>query len=192
MVLTGAGTAGSLTLGGSGGAAELEDDNQTLSLGSNSAITRTGELIDEGGASGALDLGSGATLTNDGVVEVQGGNVLQLSGGVTNAADGWVGVTGGSTLAIDTGEFTNSGVVSVQPSSTLQAPHNGGTGAVIDNAGGAIQNQGDVDVASGATFDQGAGQLVGAAAQIGTPSSGGSLDLTAAGAAASCLAPARR
>lgn len=182
VVLTGAGTAGSLTLGGPNGTAELEDNNQTLTLGSSSAITRTGELTDEGGGSGAIDVVSGATLTNHGILEVVGGNVLQLSGDVTNAADGWVGVTGGSTLGIDAGTFTNSGEVSVQPSSTLQAPYHSGTGAVIDNGGGTIQNQGSIDVGSGATFDQGPGEVIGAPVSIGAPSSGGSLDLSGAGA----------
>ncbi len=180
--LTGAATAKSLTLGGKSGTAELEDDNQTLSLRSSSAITRTGEFIAEGGGSNALDLTSGTTLTNDGIIEAADGSGLQLSGHLSNAADGWLGVTGGSTLAVDTGTLTNSGEVSVQPGSTIEAPHNGGSHAVIDNAAGAIQNQGSIDLASGATFDQGAGELIGAAAQIGAPSSGGSLELSGNGA----------
>jgi Bacterial Ig-like domain (group 3) len=182
VVLTGAGTAESLTLGGASGTADLEDDNQVLSLGSASSITRTGEFIAaDGGGSNAIDLGSGATLSNDGILGSESGSVLQLSGDVTNAADGWTGVTGGATLAIDTGTFTNSGEVSVQPNSILEAPHDGGTGAVIDNAGGVIQNQGSIDLGSGATFDQGAGEVIGTPVSIGAPSSGGSLDLTGTG-----------
>jgi hypothetical protein len=180
--LTGAGTAKSLTLGGSSGTAELEDDNQVLSLGSSAAITRTGEFVAEGGgASGAINLGSGATLSNDGTVEVESGTTLQLSGDVTNAADGWVNVPG--ELAIDSGTFTNSGEVSVQSSGILKAPYNGGTGAVVDNAAGAIQNQGDIYVGTGATFEQGAGEVIGAPAQVGSANlNGGSLDLTGTGA----------
>jgi fibronectin-binding autotransporter adhesin len=178
--LTGAGTAKSLTLGGQSGTAELEDDNQVLSLGSSSAITRVGEFVAEGGGSNAIALRSGATLSNDGTVEVESGSVLQLSGHVTNAPDGWTGITG--TLAIDIGTFTNSGEVSVQPGGYLEAPYKGATGAVIDNAAGAIQNQGHLYLGRGATFDQGAGKVIGAAAQIGAPSSGGSLHLTGRGA----------
>jgi Bacterial Ig-like domain (group 3) len=190
VVLTGAGTAKNLTLGGKHGTAELEDDNQVLSLGSSSAITRAGEFIAAGGGgSNAIDLGSGARLTNDGIVEAADGSGLQLSGDVTNAADGWVGVTGGSTLAIDTGTFTNSGEVSVQANSTLEAPRGGGTGAVIDDAAGAIQNQGSIDLGSGATFGQGAGEVIGAPVSIGAPSSGGSLDLTGTGAGRFQLGP---
>jgi Bacterial Ig-like domain (group 3) len=190
VVLTGAGTAKSLTLGGSSGTAELEDDNQVLTLGSSSAITRTGEFIAaDGGGSNAIDLGSGATLSNDGILASESGSTLSLSGDVTNAPDGWTGVTGSATLTIDTGTFTNLGEVSVQAYGTLQAPRGGGTGAVIDNAAGVIQNQGGIDLGSGATFDQGAGELIGAAAQIGAPSSGGSLDLTGTGAGSFKLGP---
>jgi hypothetical protein len=177
--LTGAGTAKSLILGGPRGTAVLDDDNQLLHLGSSSAITRTGEFVAEGGGSNAIGLGRGAALSNDGTVEVESGSVLALSGDVTNAPDGWTGVTGA--LAIDTGTFTNSGELSVQPGGTLEAPYKGSKGAVIDNAAGAIQNQGSVYLSSGATFRQGAGEVIGAAAQIGTPSSGGSLDLTGRG-----------
>jgi hypothetical protein len=178
--LSGASTARSLTLGGQSGKAELVDDNQVLSLGSSSAIGRTGEFVAEGGGSNAIALRSGAALSNNGTVEVESGSVLQLSGHVTNAPDGWTGVTG--TLAIDTGRFTNSGEVSVQPGGYVEAPYQGMTGAVIDNAAGAIQNQGFLYLGRGATFDQGAGEVIGAAAQIGTPSSGGSLHLTGGGA----------
>src|SRR6202167_4949783 len=172
--MTRARTDKSLTLGGQSGSAKLEDDNQVLSLGSSSAITRAGEFVAEGGSSNAITLRSGATLSNDGTVEVESGSVLQVSGHVTNAPDGWTGVTG--TLAIDTGTFTNSGEVSVQPGGYLEAPYNNSEGAVPDNAAGAIQNQGHLYLGRGATFDQGAGKVIGAAAQIGTPSSGGCVD----------------
>ena len=181
VVLTGAGKAKSLTLGGANGTAELQDDNQVLSLGASSAITRTGEFVAEGGGSNAIDLARGARLGNEGTVRVESGSVLQLSGTVANADDGWVGLTAGATLAIDTGKFTNSGEVSLQQGSTMEAPYRGSKDAVIDNAGGAIQNQGYLYLSLGGTFDQGAGEVTGAAAQLGTPGSGGALDLTGTG-----------
>ncbi len=173
VLSNGAGSAASLTLGGTSGLDELELEGATLILGSASSVASTGELVAEGSA-GTIDMRSGV-LTNQGTLEATG-NGIQLYGDVTNAAQGLVLVTSGSELAVDTGVLTNSGELSVD--GTLEAPDDGDTGAVIDNAGGTIQNQGAVDVDSGGTFEEGAGAVIGTAPLV----ENGTLELTGDGA----------
>jgi hypothetical protein len=102
-------TAGSLTLGGARGPAELLLSGGTLTLGTTSTVAQTGVLASQG-YGGIVDLASGATLISHGKIEAAG--TMQLSGDVTNATDGMVSVA--SSLYVDTGRFTNLGEVSVQ------------------------------------------------------------------------------
>lgn len=167
-----AGTAASLTVGGTSGTSELYLING-VTLSGNSSITPYGEVVS---SNGGFNMGS-ATLANDGVIDVTGS--FRTIGNVINNADGLVEVTGGNFL-VDTGTFTNSGAVFVQPNAVLRAPYGNDPGAVIDNASGVIENQGAIDVYSGATFDQGSGRVVGVPVYLAYPA-GGALDLTGTG-----------
>jgi hypothetical protein len=133
-------TAGSLTLGGARGPDELLLNGGTLTLSTTSTVARTGVLASQA-YGGIVDLAGGATLNNHGRI-IAAGNGIQLSGDVTNANDGLVSVA--SFLYVDTGRFTNHGAVSVQANGSVQAPHNGGTGAGIENAGGTIVDLGTI------------------------------------------------
>jgi hypothetical protein len=172
VVLNGSAAVGSLTLGGANGPDELMFDGGTLSVGSTSAVARTGEVASTG-YGGIVKVATGAVLSNQGTVKV--GANLQLSGDVTNASGGLVSVD--TLLYVDTGKFTNLGEVLVHTNAAIAAPYNGGTGAVIDNAGGKVEDLGSVTVNKGATFVEGSGSLTGA-----SPSIAGALDLVGAGA----------
>lgn len=178
VALSGAVSVGSLTIGGARGRDELLLNGGTLTLSAASTIARTGVLASQGYSS-SVHVAGGATLVNHGKIAVA--SALDLSGAVTNGGDGLVAVA--LYLYVDTGRFTNRGRVSVQANALIQAPRPGGTGtgtgAVIANAGGTIMNLGTITVNSGATFEEGAGTLVGA-----PPVIAGRLALTGTGHAA--------
>ena len=181
VVLNVSGTAAGLTLGSSTGTAELQMNNTSLTLGASSSVATNGEIV----GYGIITLSSGATLTNDGTINVTGS--LQLLGSVTNNPDGLVEVTNGAPLFVDTGTFTNSGELFLQPNTDLQAPAGGHTGAVIDNAGGLIENQGTINVQTGGIFDQGSGDVIGDPVTMAWPYQG-ALDLTGDGTGTFVLA----
>ena len=172
VVLNGSAAIASFTLGGVTGPDELMFDGGTLSVGADSTVARTGEVASTG-YGGIVKVATGAVLSNDGTVEA--GASLQLSGDVTNVSGGSVSVD--TSLYVDSGRFTNLGEVLVHTNAAIVAPYNGGTGAVIDNAGGKMEDLGSVTVNKGATFVEGSGSLTGAA-----PSIAGALDLVGAGA----------
>lgn len=183
------GFAGSLTLGGTSGTDELVLDNATLSLGSSSAVERTGEITTLG--AGYLDMQGSAVLTNDGDIQVGGsGNGLELYGNITNAPDGWVSVSNPSDLTLATGTFTNNGELTVGAGAQMDVPYEDSTGAVLYNANGQIQNQGFINVNGGGTFEEGSGTVVGIPAQYdsGIQITNGTLDLVGKGASSFELA----
>jgi hypothetical protein len=115
---------------------------------------------------------SRATLTNHGSIFTSPGGSVEVAGNLTNASDGFVDVAasntygGQSTLWLDgPGTFTNYGQMAVQTNGSINAPWQG-SGAVLDNAGGNIQNSGTITMAAGATLIEGAGGITGNAAVI--------------------------
>ena len=86
-----------------------------------------------------------AVLTNHGVVTILASG-LQLEGDLTNGPDGlldiydssgWKGSGAGGTLGlVGPTSLKNEGTVSIQQNGSIQAPYNGSSGPVIDNAGG--------------------------------------------------------
>ena len=111
-----------------------------------------------------------AVLINHGVVTIlaQG---LQLEGNLTNAPNGsleiddslgWKGSGyGGSFGLVGPSKFKNEGTVWIQQNGNIEAPYNGSSGAVVDNAGGVIANAGNIAVGTGATFVEGNGKVIG-------------------------------
>ena len=189
VVLSGAGAARSLTLGGLGGTAELELNGATLALGAGSTVAPTGTLVAIGAGS-TVQVRHGALLSNHGVVTVLAEG-LQLEGSFTNTPVGTVNVdeTGGwrssafaGTLTVGiSSSFTNQGTVWVQPYGSIKAPS--GPAAVIDNAAGTIFTAGNITVGPGAAFVEGGGRVVGSV--IGNYNrvivDGGMLDLAGPG-----------
>jgi hypothetical protein len=192
VVLSGTGTAKGLTVGGPKGAAELELDGAELTLAGNSTVTPSGSVVTTGGSS-SLVVQRPAMLTNHGVVSVLPSGLL-LEGGFINAPDGslhiyasegWKGPSGGGTLSLGrSSALENEGTIWLQEGGSIQAPYDGGSGAVIDNAEGVIANAGNISVGSGATFIEGSGKVLGS----GTGNynvvqvRGGTLDLAGGGA----------
>jgi hypothetical protein len=192
VVLTGTVALRSLTVGGADGASELELDGASLSLGANSSISTTGRLEVEGAPS-SLVVATPATLTNNGafIVDYKG---LALSGSLTNARDGVVTLpeTGGwekggyaPTLTLEgPSTFKNLGLVVLEHNAVIVAPADGQKGAVIYNAGGTIENGGDIKVEVGGTFLEGSGSVVGPeAGGYAVQIQGGALALDGAGPA---------
>ena len=104
---SGAGTARTITIGGSSGTAELELNGATLYLGGDSVVAPSGALVVTGRSS-ALEVPHPDVLTNHGVVTIRASG-LQLDGDLTNAADGsldiydssgWKGSGAGGTLGL--------------------------------------------------------------------------------------------
>ena len=169
VVLTDAGTAASLVVGGATAPAELELNGATLTLDSSSQVAATGTVLIDGRNS-TLVVGRGAALVNQGTVEVayQG---LQLEGDLTNAPGGTMDFLGsqgwqepgnsGSLDLVGASVFKNEGDVWLSESGSIQAPYGSAPGAVIDNAGGTIYNGGNIRVSAGATFIEGNGNVVG-------------------------------
>jgi fibronectin-binding autotransporter adhesin len=176
VVLNDSTTVAGLSLGntsGTGGTDVLDLDSNTLSLASGSNVTRAGQITAT--VYGSIDMGGSSVLTNDGDMQVWG-----IWGNVTNQPDGLVTVPDGDDMVLFTGTLTNLGEFTVEPGSTgLYIPSGSSTGAVFDNAGGVLQNQGAVDVSSGGTFTEGAGLVIGTPPLI---SGAGVLDLAGAGA----------
>jgi Bacterial Ig-like domain (group 3) len=189
VVLSGAGAARSLTLGGPGGTAELELNGATLTLGAGSTVAPTGALVAIGAGSTVQER-HGAVLSNRGDVTVLAEG-LQVEGSFTNSPIGTVNVdeTGGwqtpgsaGTLTVGTSSsFTNEGMVWVQPYGSIKAPS--GPSAVIDNAAGTIFTAGNIAVGTGAAFVEGSGRVIGSV--IGNYNrvivDGGMLDLAGSG-----------
>ncbi len=84
-VSSGAGTARSITIGGSSRTTELELNGATLSLGSNSVVAPSGVLVVTGRSS-TLQVQHPAVLTNNGVVTIL--TLGLLEGELTNASVG--------------------------------------------------------------------------------------------------------
>src|SRR5579871_2546038 len=179
VVLNSSPTVAGLTLGGSGGAAELEaNGSQTLTLGGSSTIADTGTLTNE---NGQFKISQTGTLTNDGVI-LPASSGLHVVGNLTNAADGLISASSASFYIDGSGTFTNDGELSLSGTSALVAPWNGGTGAVVVNAGEIDNTAGSSThstIAAGATLEETSGATTGTPIQI----NGGTLDLEGGGAA---------
>jgi hypothetical protein len=176
VVLNSSPTVAGLTLGGSGGAAELEaNGSQTLTLGGSSMIADSGTLTNQNGRLAVHQTGA---LTNDGVIAVASSG-LEIVGNLTNAPDGLISSSGPSLYIDGPGTFTNAGELSLTGSAALIAPAFGGPSATVVNAGGAIENTSSSHstIGTGATLEQTAGATTGTPIQI----NGGTLDLEGAG-----------
>ncbi len=198
MVLSSAGTARALTVGGPIGTTELELSGATLALGSNSTVGPTGAVVITSRLS-TVQVQHRAVLTNHGIVTIRSPG-LQLEGNLTNAPNGsleiddslgWKGSGyGGSFGLVGPSKFKNEGTVWIQQNANIEAPYNGSYGAVIDNAGGVIANAGNIAVGTGATFVEGNGKVIGSdtgdynVVQV----KGGTLDLVGDGASTFQLA----
>jgi hypothetical protein len=179
VVLNGSTAIAGLTLGGSGGTAELHFHGScTLTIGGNSTILNTGRLTND---SGIIKIVQTGALTNDGVIHPASSG-LEIIGNLTNAADGLILMTPGSNFFFDgPGTFLNKGDLSVPLGANFVAPHASGTSGTLVNAG-AIQNQtvpgnGEFTLGAGTTFRETTGTTVGEAPLI----EGGSLDLAGPG-----------
>ncbi len=172
--VTGPVRVGSLTVGGASGQQTLAigacspEDDATLTAttgignGTDGAITLTGVPPGAGeacGAPGTVTLNG--PLDNEGAITVEpvsNGAVRQLRGGLTNTG----------TLAIDANTayddsgalLRNEGAIDVAEASRLMLSN---ASSLSNNLGGSIAGTGSGDVlASGATFDEGAGSTSGA------------------------------
>ncbi len=182
VVLNSSPTVAGLTLGGSSGAAELEaNGSQTLTLGGSSTIADTGTLTNENGTFAVHEAG---TLTNDGTI-LPASSGLHVLGNLTNAADGLISASSASFYIDGSGTFANAGELSLGGTSALIAPFNGGTGAVVVNAG-TIENTSSSHstIGAGATLEETSGATTGTPVQI----NGGTLDLEGTGNASYLMA----
>ena len=202
VVLSDAGTARTLTVGGPSGTAELQLNGATLSLSGNSTIAASGAVVATGRSS-KLQVLPPAVVANHGVITVLA-SALQLEGDLTNAPDGsldvydssgWKAAGSGGTFGLGgPSTFKNEGTVWIQQNASIQAPYNGSSGATIENAGGAIVNAGNIAVNTGATFVEGDGRVIGSdtgyynLVQV----KGGTLDLVGDGASTFQLAGASK
>lgn len=192
VVLSGTEAAKSLTVGGAAGSAVLELDGANLTLGANSAISTTGAVVVEGAVSN-LRVSAPATLTNYGTLTVDYGG-LTLTGNLTNASGGFVNLpeTGGwqhggyaPTLTLaGPGTFKNLGLVALERNSVIVVPAGGANRAAIYNAGGIIENGGNIKVEPGGTFIEGGGSVMGpAGGSYAVQIQGGALALDGTGPA---------
>lgn len=176
VVLSSSPTVAGLTLGGSGGAAELEGNGAgTLTLGGDSTIADTGVLTI---ANGGLVIHQTGTLTNHGVI-IPASSGLQFVGNLLNASDGLI-LAGSAGFYFDgPGTLTNSGELSLSGGGALVSPFNGGSAATIVN-GGTIENTSTSDstIGAGATLEETSGTTTGTPIQI----NGGTLDFAGSGA----------
>jgi Bacterial Ig-like domain (group 3) len=161
VVLNGKAQAASLTLGGMTGPDELLLNGGTLSLGSVSSITRTGELA-SAGYSSIVSVAPGAVLTNDGTVTAA--STLQFSGAVTNATDGTIAAEGASLSLDGNARLTNDGAIDVGP---VSSSFSAGSAGTVYNRAGTVSNGGMFIVPIGATFIEGAGTTSGSPVQVG-------------------------
>ncbi len=183
---------GTLQLNGNGAAQfELTGDStlhgnvakaQTLYLNSADVVT-TGSVTNSGTITDAgfgvtLTVPSGDTLTNDGSISAS--PTFNMAGNLVNAASGRIAVLD-SFVVYGPVTLTNEGTISVSPGADLHfnASSESGPFGTIDNAGGTIQNGGEVGVSSGQTFDEGAGATTGNLISL---SGGGALNLQGSGA----------
>ncbi len=186
---SGTGVASSLTLGGTSGSDELELTGATLTLASASTVSPNGTIVFD---DGVMNMEAPSVLTNEGTISIAGSSGgVAFYGDVTNAPDGFVSAS--QAMYVETGTFTNRGELSIASTSTVNVPYSGGgssAGAVLDNAGGTIQNQGFINVNPGGTFEEGAGTVVGVPAtyNAGIQITGGALDLVGKGASSFDLA----
>lgn len=155
---------------------------QTLILDGNAStagsLTSKGTIA--GGGGGTLTVPSGHTLTNDGSI-VASSN-LYMAGDLVNAASGRLAVVANGFAVYGPVTLTNEGTITVAPSANIDfnASSSSGPFGTIDNAGGTIENGGQVVVSpAGATFDEGAGKTTGSPIQV---SGGGALNLQGSGA----------
>jgi hypothetical protein len=135
--------------------------NQSIAIGSGSALTFTGTTTSAGtityagSSSSDLEVASG-TLTNTGVIEVEPGTIgtLVLGGTFDNEGTGVNGIIDDGSLS-DDASLTNDGNLSIGSGATFT------DGDVLDNATGTISNAGTLSAGYDRTFDEGSGAVSG-------------------------------
>ena len=122
-----------------GGAGVFTESNGTLTAGN--MTVGTGGTFNYSGGSFTLNSGTGA-LVNDGQVTINGGGSLTINAIVINGVDGNFNVSG--TTVTYTGNFTNNGAYSSDPSTNVFNGLTVGTnGYLIGSSGDVFKMQGD-------------------------------------------------
>ena len=171
VLLVGQGAARSLTLGGAAKRDQLTLQCAALDLASDTIIADTGTIVETGGTH--IDVASHATLTNHGSIFTSPGGSVEVAGNLTNASDGLLVTKPLRTPMVASQRFGSTVPACLPTTARLRCsptarstPLGRVSGAVLNNAGGNIQNSGSVTMSAGATLIEGAGAITGNAAVI--------------------------